>query len=300
MKSLSRGFLLLILEIITFQLNIPSALSINSIRNLRDPSTETDKDGRNEKRPLIYTFFEIGDDVTLQEHAKLLATWAELWSEAGWEPRVLTLEDAKKHPNYEKFSKEIIYPGPLHYLSFDYMCLMRWLAMAVQGTGGWMSDYDVIPMGINVSDGHFLPNFGAFTNYDGTVPSLMSGTAEEWERMSQHVLGIAAQSSHFFFSDMLAMQQLHEQSPLGYMTMHQIYDGLPYVQRNLINCDSLKGVIAAHLSRSRIQQAVTNGLVTIPDETEKNESVVAQVRSSVAKELSIHWKQQCFSKIAMD
>lgn len=67
------------------------------------------------ERPIIYTFFELRknsdgrpDENQRSNHEDLLTAWKELWSEAGWEPRILTLEDAKKHPDYEAFSQSIV------------------------------------------------------------------------------------------------------------------------------------------------------------------------------------------------
>ena len=75
--------------------------------------------------------------------------------------------------------------------------------MATVG-GGFMSDYDTLPLqgsydiAANVLDGSRdeLPNDGKFTVYDWHVPSLMTGSAEEWNRLSAKLLDAAvAQTS---------------------------------------------------------------------------------------------------------
>lgn len=57
--------------------------------------------------------------------------------------------------------------------------------MAVAG-GGWMSDYDTIPLGITPGT---MPQ--KFTSYQRHVPSLMVGTAQEWEGLVMHMVDVA-------------------------------------------------------------------------------------------------------------
>ncbi len=59
--------------------------------------------------PAIYTFYERinpeerGTGMDDTSDSELLQAWKDRWAAAGWEPRVLTLEDAKKHPRYEEY-----------------------------------------------------------------------------------------------------------------------------------------------------------------------------------------------------
>merc|ERR1711957_772639 len=104
---------------------------------------------------------------------RVLDLWKELWQNSGWEPRVLTLDDAKNHPDYE------IYRSLLLKLP-NFVSYARWLAMAEHGSGGWMVEYDTIPLGITILVGLELPNNGLFTCYERNIPSLLSGNAVEW------------------------------------------------------------------------------------------------------------------------
>lgn len=95
--------------------------------------------------------------------------------------------------------------------------------MAAAG-GGWMTDYDTLPLVMPACA--TLPNQGRFTVYEsGYIPSLMSGSAEEWTRVGTRLLseGVARLGSGAgLFSDMMALQALadngtfiHEKRVLG-------------------------------------------------------------------------------------
>lgn len=86
--------------------------------------------------------------------------------------------------------------------------------------GGWMSDYDTVPLNMNAEDfGKELPNDGRFTTYQRHVPSLIVGNNEEWKRVSQALLheGVVAKNNaklgisvagRQLFSDMYALEVL--------------------------------------------------------------------------------------------
>ena len=101
--------------------------------------------------PNIYTFFE---PINEWCNSKLLLDlWVENWSESGFEPVVLNLDDAKSHPyyheydevirsNYEKITGRDIMSGWGYYV---YFCFMRHLAYASRMTDDMClaMDYDV-------------------------------------------------------------------------------------------------------------------------------------------------------------
>ena len=186
---------------------------------------ETEKEPT--KVPVIYMFYapkvhQSGVEVdNAIENTQLIHMWKTLWKESGWEPRVLDLEDAKKHPDFIKYS-EILQNSVYKNLwdqSYDSLCFLRWLAMASHGSGGWMADYDIIPMGILVMTGINLPNNRNFTSYERFIPSLLSGTADEWERIYHLVLdqmkndnrGLIKGAPANDYSDMLALRDVHDE-----------------------------------------------------------------------------------------
>ena len=90
----------------------------------------------------VYTFYHRVKQLGPAD--ALIDMWKRSWKAQGWEPVVLGLDDAKKHPLYEAFVAGIkdkaksVNPG-----DYDLMCWVRWLAFHGVG-GGLMTDYDVI------------------------------------------------------------------------------------------------------------------------------------------------------------
>lgn len=98
----------------------------------------------------VFTFYNHVPQ--LKPADELLDLWRESWSSNGWNPVVLGLNDAQKHPLYNEFVEGIkaktksINPG-----DYDLMCWIRWLALEVMG-GGVMTDYDVINRSLGICD----------------------------------------------------------------------------------------------------------------------------------------------------
>jgi len=174
-------------------------------RNLSVLQNDSPSDS-NTQRPKMYTFFTRFSQDIEQE---LLDSWKKAWYEAGWEPVVLGLEDAKRHPNYRRFI-DAFEQADYRVLDFDRLCFLRWLAMGVSG-GGWMSDFDTFPLYSNpLADGLKLPNEGKFTCYSRHVPNLVSGSASEWNRMSDLIFLSYKLHQDTHWSDMLAFLEIHE------------------------------------------------------------------------------------------
>lgn len=93
-------------------------------------------------KPIIHTFFE---DLSESGNGNVLVdAWKEEWEAIGFETKVLTMVDAKSHPDYEKM-KETIDPILGDDL-YNKLCFYRWIAMAAQENGGFMSDYDTVSL----------------------------------------------------------------------------------------------------------------------------------------------------------
>lgn len=140
------------------------------------------------QRPVMHTFFTSLETMTAgmtdSGHALLLDEWKHAWHAAGWDTSILNLDDAKRHPDFEKYNEIITQLSPNEY---DKLCFLRWFAMAAAG-GGWMSDYDSFPLEISAKDGMELPNDGIFTGHNSFIPSLVSGSAREWDRMARELV----------------------------------------------------------------------------------------------------------------
>jgi len=86
-------------------------------------------------KPVMHTFLTRLRRVLLPTPTKkTLDIWREQWSKAGRETRVLTLEDAKRHPRFSQYEtklheQETILHEPIEY---NRMCFLRWLARCNQ------------------------------------------------------------------------------------------------------------------------------------------------------------------------
>lgn len=263
--------------------------------NLRDPSSTVMKG--DDRRPIIYTFFQMkkrrdGKMDYDGNHDKILEEWTIAWREAGWDPRILTIEDAQKHRDFNKYSDQFmklkasesfIYAG-----SYNYMCLMRWLAVAAQKEDVWMCDYDTFPLHLQVKDGLTLPNKGKFTVYERFVPSLMSASASEWDRLAISVIekvfehfethGIKAR-----YSDMYALEDVWRYYNRIYISERKVVS-YPYTQEHKVDCQLTDGVLALHLSHDSTSHARDKGLIP-KTTTEKNRVTLYKVLLEDVKKL---------------
>eukprot|EP00549_Striatella_unipunctata_P001312 CAMPEP_0118686640 /NCGR_PEP_ID=MMETSP0800-20121206/7928_1 /TAXON_ID=210618 ORGANISM="Striatella unipunctata, Strain CCMP2910" /NCGR_SAMPLE_ID=MMETSP0800 /ASSEMBLY_ACC=CAM_ASM_000638 /LENGTH=547 /DNA_ID=CAMNT_0006583713 /DNA_START=54 /DNA_END=1698 /DNA_ORIENTATION=+ len=194
------------------------------------------------KRPKIHTFFdEIDPDnqdasraAIRKVDAGLLSEWSAAWYRAGWNPQILTLADAKRHPNYQNFMSKLeqlkmIGEGTTQ-ATYNEMCFIRWLAMASVEGGGFMSDYDTFPI---VKASAIAPlGHGEFIVMDsvpghGGIPSLMAGSQDEWFRMAFDILNLALENKPSKFneygawSDFYALLELKIAQPSSYL-VHDI------------------------------------------------------------------------------
>jgi len=238
-----------------------------------------------ESRPVMYTFYdriEAGgagkgkrstgmDDKSDNE---LLALWKTHWENAGWEPRILSLEDAKKHASYDHYVDRLAslpmdgVSGKGNNRMYNQLCFLRWLAMASVG-GGFMSDYDLFPLGYGTGDlatppSVALPNNGDFTVYsvvpdsqNAAVPCLMSARGDEWTRLAMKILGAAVnmkkdEKSHI--TDMFALIALRFENT--YIAVDEVMNG-EYVLLGRDwapeDCEITNGKRAIHFSHHAIE-----------------------------------------------
>ena len=267
--------------------------------NLRDPSVQVVKEEK--RRPNIYTFFQMkinknGKEDTGGKHDVMLQTWKESWAARGWNPIVLNLDDARKHPDFDYYSKkfEDLTPGEAFIFggSYNYMCLMRWLAMAAQNTDAWMSDYDTYPMHIRKGDGLYLPNNGKFTVYERFVPSLMSASATEWNTVAIQVIEqvlhkLSSEGSQTKYSDMYALEDLwvnaHKDAK-PYNAQRQV-DSYPYSELGKVDCERASHMLAMHLAHAHTTTAKNAGLI--------KDSIADEDRSVYARIIMDDWREQC-------
>lgn len=249
--------------------------------------------------PELYHKYGGMDD---QSDADLILTWEAAWRAAGWKTRVVTLEDARKHPNYEKFDKLLdLEKMPFGY--YDKLCFLRWLAMAAVG-GGFMSDYDTFPL-LRFAPVSDIPRGGKLTVYDrvreGGVPSVVSGSADEFDRIAHQLLYNALQVGvrKDFWSDMMALMDVHKKNRDEYLLFDQVLKGnvaLAGRSNGLSNYADCKAVVggnfAVHFSHFAITAAVEKGHL---DASNK-----ASDRPKIADQFMKDWASSCRQLLAQE
>ncbi|KAJ8020576.1 hypothetical protein HOLleu_40205 [Holothuria leucospilota] len=139
---------------------------------------------------IIYTYYQKQSNIAekdIKEHSDTINVWKRTWSEAGWTPYVLSEDEAKTHPEYDKLHEKFFALPTVNRKEYEMACFLRHVAMAAVG-GGWMSDYDVIPLHIPTCVEPL--NGGRYTVYEHYTPSLVSGSGEEFTRVSKMMANI--------------------------------------------------------------------------------------------------------------
>uniref|UniRef100_A0A6U3QJU3 Alpha 1,4-glycosyltransferase domain-containing protein n=1 Tax=Ditylum brightwellii TaxID=49249 RepID=A0A6U3QJU3_9STRA len=247
-----------------------------------------------EERPVIYTFHGINKDWAdnlIYQHTQIdmLATWKKLWYDAGWDPVVLTDDDAKAHPDFDKYEKEI---SKLKIGFYDHLCFHRWMAMSQNG-GGFMADIDSYPLNMDPKEFGTIPNSGKFTVFEGSfsdgkmisaVPSLLSGSAGEWESMFKGMMKYVPKHAGKFFSDMRALQEYVIDNPDKYIMDNKVSINIKKTDDGQIDCEKLKGKLTFHLSHRSMKEAFKRG------HFEEDES---KTRGFYAKQYTQDFLEQC-------
>lgn len=140
-----------------------------------------------------------------RDDAALVALWKEQWEAKGWATVVLGESDAKAHRLYDLAQRAWAVFPTVNNREYERACWNRWLAMSAVG-GGWMSDYDVMPMGNLPSGSGELQFFSKGMN-DPVVPCLVWGTKDGYESAIYHFLNFKTVGLKHF-SDMIALEGL--------------------------------------------------------------------------------------------
>jgi len=228
----------------------------------------------------FYEKTEVGQD-------DVLKVWKEEWSRAGFDTNILTLDDAKNHPYFEEM-EEIV---QRMFDSSDYQafCFYRWLAMATVG-GGWMSDYDIFPTNFPLKQGFDLPNGGNFTSFEVHVPSLMSGRAEEWTRVSKLLIDAVSRTAEAP-TDIQAFKTIRDEEnySIQFLSKYNVQLGLVYTAWREVDCESMRRGRAVHMSHTYIKRAYDKRLFPIKE-------LIGPASTNRAKAIQIFmddWRKQC-------
>lgn len=126
----------------------------------------------------VYTYFQQVDKLNLGKKPwQLVEYWVSHWKSKGWEPVVLTIEDAKKHAYFPEYYQQIKKVKTTNPLEYEIACFLRHLAMSMVG-GGLMTDTDVFNLDLNPED---LPDNDRILLLGGGVPCAVWGNAAGYE-----------------------------------------------------------------------------------------------------------------------
>ena len=247
---------------------------------LRKLELSNEEDDTYHQRPVMHTFYDElnnpGQRITgmsLTDDRQLLKIWADSWKSMGYRVRILTMEDVQKHPFFYHI-ESLLQKVPLgRRPDYDRVCYLRWFAMATVG-GGWMSDFDVIPLPGSMQDeshnNNILPGNGNFTVYDMTaqgdpVPSLMSGSSEEWDRLSNLILEYGMKQEGLtdnIFSDFISLIGLKESANIiqvdEVVKGHNILNTEHLItKQNCIDLKDMRGIHISHRAMNELQQKIS-------------------------------------------
>jgi hypothetical protein len=126
--------------------------------------------------PNIYTYFDsIGFG---QGELDILELWKKSWTAYGWNPVILDVNTAKKHPRFSYYENIFLKYPSVNPAGYDMACYYRWIAMVVVG-GGFISDIDVMNYGFTYPKEWDW----TFTTHQRFVPCFVSASKEEYQRM---------------------------------------------------------------------------------------------------------------------
>lgn len=159
----------------------------------------------------IYTYYEPLNNKSRNIHTfnrqeELLTLWRESWSKAGFEPCVVSLKDAQKSPFFETLSNKMTYffnkiTGKT-LSAYGLHCFLRWLAYSTIDNLDELilvSDYDVFNNGSKQNDWNF--NDCDLTLFQGTCPSIASGTPRYFEALSKSFIDITKERLNYLIEN---------------------------------------------------------------------------------------------------
>ena len=149
----------------------------------------------------IFTYYE---DINFTKQDELLYWWKKSWSKSGFEPVVLTNDDALKNPKFEPFKNRIqelhqeIIGGPI--TQYGMACYARWFAVATQDCDYcYASDYDIMNNSLtsdiffDINKLHLLNNccpcftFGSPKLFDKLGDIIISITEKNLEKLKGNI-----------------------------------------------------------------------------------------------------------------
>lgn len=271
--------------------------------NLRSISTKG-------QRPTMSTFFTPVEGgccgMSEQGHLNLVKAWEEAWQSWGWDTRVLTEQDARRHPRFEEMEQKLNLSDVNEY---NHRCFWRWLAMANDDNvmGGWMSDYDAFPLLLTGEVGRELMSTEGFKSWSVHVPTLIHADKASWERVIDYMIRVITPDLNIaLLTDMLVLEHLYRtftEEELNIKTWEvHTYEGA-YVYKHVegsdnlvVDCDKANLALASHLSHHDTRKAVENGLFPKLEGMKAGDvSEGFERRAEAATIMMKDYRESCFS-----
>jgi hypothetical protein len=185
-------------------------------------------EGLTVKDPEVFTWYVERARNVKEKDNVMIENWKNSWRSYGYDPKVLNIEDAIKHPEFQTFNQSLTETLNLSIPQQrrSWTCYLRYLAMASQNNGGMMVDLDTTPT--QVSTREDLPEkFTLFCDVEAMseprsenwllelerqygVPCAVVGTSAEWSRVAKLLLWTTKTfRSSSLWTDMHSLQQLH-------------------------------------------------------------------------------------------
>lgn len=169
----------------------------------------------------IYTYYQ---NINHSSQNELIDLWKISWSRQGYEPIVLSLEDAKRHPYFETLNSEMrrIFneiTGKQIY-AYGMSCWFRWLAYATQTEEKfYVSDYDAINVNFLITE----PN-DKLHLMDNDCPFLASGTPTQFEKLCEAFVEVSdermtilkQQAEHYHDQEFFQYNFMSQQNSLAH------------------------------------------------------------------------------------
>jgi len=145
-----------------------------------------------------------------KDSLELIKLWVKSWSDNGWNPIVLSLEDAKKHPRYYEIDlkdySSNLYKYSINGPEYLELCYSRWFAYACYD--GFWSDYDVINYGFTPEDSQGLMSYDPV--FIDNIGSCGFATSKGHELIIEGF--IEAVNKDTIVDNILSMQEKHKQN----------------------------------------------------------------------------------------
>jgi len=236
--------------------------------------------------PVMHTFYHLTG--TLED--AVLDLWTEEWTNAGFDTKVLTMEDAEKHANFESVETSLI--NLLVSKGQDAVPFYQWMAMSKSG-GGWFSAYDTFPTNFALADGTNSPNDGAFTSFQDTIPSLMSGSSDEWDRVSKLLIDTIPRIEGESMTVALAFEILkQDNADIIFMAPDSnVQEGFVYDSPRKVNCDKMSSGKVVRIALSLTNGTVVEGLY--PLDVGEDDPNGYHHHAEAAKLFLDDWRNQC-------